>query len=182
MAPMGCPETSVTTNQRCVLSQKSEGLKILYVLRYRTPTDGKKIRYCGGVYVDRRLLECDERFLWNVLNIRQTTWRHSNLHDMGLSLQKPIQNHSDLRHSYVYGRSGKHSNRRGLYSNQGAEEFVQTTPLIEGQTRNFQTRDNTLEVRNWRNTIYLNMRSSTLLRVFLSCRSKLFLRKETQVS
>jgi len=80
MVPMGCPETSVTINQRCVTSQKNE-LKILYVLRHRTPTDGKKRRYFDGVYVDRRRLECDETFLWNVLIIRQTTWRHSNLHD-----------------------------------------------------------------------------------------------------
>lgn len=88
MAPMDCPKTSVTTNQRCVTSQKSEYLKILYVLRHRTPTDGKKRRYCGGVYVDRRLVECEERFLWNVLIIRQATWRHSNLHDRWFYLHR----------------------------------------------------------------------------------------------
>ena len=94
---MGCPETSGTTNQRCVLSQKSEDLTILYALRHRTPTGGEKSRYCSDVYVDRRLLECDERFLRNILIIRHTTWRHSNLYDMVLSLHNPFK----TTHIYV---------------------------------------------------------------------------------
>ena len=52
MAPIGCPETSLTTNTRCVMSQKSADLNDLF----------PKPHQLKGQLMDKGCVLCDVRF------------------------------------------------------------------------------------------------------------------------
>ena len=54
MGAIGCPETMVTTNQRCVISQKSEDL-IYIVAEARKQASNPEIEFLGHENIIRRV-------------------------------------------------------------------------------------------------------------------------------
>jgi hypothetical protein len=113
-----------------------EDLKILNAFKHRTPTEGKMNRFCGRVYADRRLLECDET--------------SSQMSQLSARLQgvTVIFMTDGFIFTETHTKPPRFTSFVSVWNillscNQGVEEFEQTAPPIEAQTRSFQTRDNT---------------------------------------